>query len=152
MFSTGWLGAKWADVNLRASGLTFASLAGVAGAVGAICVVFATTSAVRAAMQSDPPLPRETYKVFIAPLIFALAPVINVLVSMVWHPRAGDPWHFHLEVPGWKLWVGIVFVGVGAALVLFSKEESEATHAAVKPAAGVAVMPSKAAPHPEANP
>src|SRR3954463_6410603 len=46
MFSTGWLGAKWEDVNMRSSGLTFASLAGVAGAVGAICVVFATTSAV----------------------------------------------------------------------------------------------------------
>src|SRR5205814_7233924 len=61
--------------------------------------------------------------VYIAPLIFGLAPVINVLVSMVWHPKAGEPFNFGLEIPGWKLWLGIVLVGAGAALVLFSKEE-----------------------------
>src|SRR5260221_257183 len=36
MFATGGLGAKWDDVNPGFSGVTFASLAGVAGAVGAI--------------------------------------------------------------------------------------------------------------------
>src|SRR5271166_2987116 len=45
MFATGWLGVKWDDVNMGTSGITFASLAGVAGAVGAICVIFATTEA-----------------------------------------------------------------------------------------------------------
>src|SRR3954453_22126634 len=49
MFATGWMGVKWADVNFGSSGLTFASLAGVAGAVGAICVVFATSAAIGAA-------------------------------------------------------------------------------------------------------
>jgi hypothetical protein len=142
MFTTGWAGVKWGDVNLGASGMTFASLAGVAGAVGAICVIFATTSAMGAARQAG--LPRDTYKVFIAPLIFGLAPVINVLVSMVWHPESGEPFHFGLELPGWKLWLGIVLVGAGAALVLFSKEEAEAhKHAAVKkPVPAVAVPAS----------
>src|SRR6516165_461501 len=125
MFATGWAGVKWGDVNLGASGLTFASLAGVAGAVGAICVIFATTSAMTAARDAG--LPRDTYKIFIAPLIFGLAPVINVLVSSVWHPKPGDPGHFGLDLPGWKLWVGILLVGAGAALVLFSKEEAETT-------------------------
>jgi hypothetical protein len=123
MFATGALGVKWSDVNMGASGLTFASLAGVAGAVGAICVIFATTAAMTAATQAG--LPRDSYRVFIAPLIFGLAPVINVLVSMVWHPEKGEPFRFGLDLPGWKLWVGIVLVGLGAALVLYSKEEAE---------------------------
>jgi hypothetical protein len=48
-----------------------------------------------------------------------------VLVSMVWHPQPGHPFHFDLELPGWKLWAGIFLVGAGAALVLYSKEEAE---------------------------
>lgn len=149
MFATGWLGVKWGDVNFKASGLTFASLAGVAGAVGAICVIFATTEAMKAARQAS--LPPATYKVYIAPLIFGLAPVINVLVSMVWHPRPGDPFHFDLEIPGWKLWVGIILVGAGAALVLFSKEEAEA-HSDRPPAKTSTATPSLPPTVPEAKP
>jgi protein-S-isoprenylcysteine O-methyltransferase Ste14 len=102
--------------------------------VGAICVIFATKSAIGAAVAEK--LPPATFRIYIAPLIFGLAPVINVLVSTVWHPQAGQPFHFKLEVPGWKLWVGILLVGVGAALVLFSKEEAESTKkgATVRPA------------------
>jgi hypothetical protein len=131
MFGTGWLGAKWSDVNLGSSGLTFASLAGVAGAVGAIGVIFATTAAMNAAREAG--LPRDTYKVFIAPLIFGLAPVINVLVSMVWHPEKGEPWHFGLKSVHPLLWVGIVLVGIGAALVLYSKELTEASEPKTAP-------------------
>ena len=57
-------------------GVTFATLAGVAGAVGALCVVFATV------VFRGPPL-------FVAPVIFALAPVINTIVSLFWHPDEG---------------------------------------------------------------
>jgi hypothetical protein len=124
MFLTGGMGAKWSDVNMGSSGLTFASLAGVSGAVGAICVIFATSSAIAAAKGAH--LRPDTYKVFIAPLIFGLAPVINVLVSMVWHPQKGDPWHFGLKSVHPVLWIGIVLVGVGAGLVLYSKELTEA--------------------------
>jgi hypothetical protein len=123
MFATGWLGVKWSDVSVGSTGLTFASLAGVAGAVGAICVIFATTSAMTAAREAG--LPRDTYKVFIAPLIFGTAPVINVLVSMVWHPKPGEAWHFGLKSAHPLLWVGIILVGVGAGLVLYSKELTE---------------------------
>jgi hypothetical protein len=137
MFVTGGLGAKWGDVNTGSSGLTFASLAGVAGAVGAICVIFATSSAFAAAREAR--LPPDTYKVFIAPLIFGLAPVINVLVSMFWHPQKGDPWHFGLKSAHPLLWVGIVLVGVGAGLVLYSKELVEAAEPKTPPA------PAKAA-------
>ena len=118
------------------NGLVFSSLAGVAGAVGALCVVFASGAAVASAKSNG--LPPGTYRAFIAPLIFGLAPIINVLISSIWHPQKGDPFHFTLELPGWKLWLGIVLVGMGAALVLFSKEEAESKDkhgpAAVRPA------------------
>jgi drug/metabolite transporter (DMT)-like permease len=127
--------------KLTTTGVVFSALAGVAGAVGALCVIYATKSAVESAKASE--LNPNTYKIFIAPLIFGLAPVINTLVSMVWHPKAGQPFHFALELPGWKLWVGILLVGIGAALVLFSKEEAEGKKSAGKnePAPAVAKAP-----------
>lgn len=163
LFMTG----QYAWPELKTTGLVFASLAGVAGAVGAICVVFASKSAVGAALEAK--LPPATYRIYIAPLIFGLAPVINVLVSSIWHPHPGEPMHFELELPGWKLWVGILMVGAGAALVLFSKEELEAggkkpAHAPPAAAApAVAVAPpatpesatppaTEPAPLPEAKP
>lgn len=107
------------------TGLVFSGLAGVAGAIGALCVVFATQSALAAAREAK--LPDASYKVYIAPLIFGMAPVINVLVSMVWHPEKGSPFHFGLpQMPGWKLLAGMVLVAAGAFLVLMSKEETEA--------------------------
>jgi len=109
------------------SGLTFASLAGAAGALGAICVIFATKSAIEAAKAAG--RPPATYKLYIAPLIFGLAPVINTLVSVVWHPKPGQPFHFGLIAPHWTLWIGIVLVGFGAGLVLYSKELSESAPA-----------------------
>jgi hypothetical protein len=139
LFGTGQ--QRWSDVNLTSNGLVFSGLAGVAGAVGAICVIFATKSAIGAANQDG--VPPATYKVFIAPLIFGLAPVINVLVSMIWHPKTGSWANFEFEMPGWKLVAGVVLVGLGAALVLFSKEETEASKAKPAPAA---VAPSNAPP------
>lgn len=122
MYATG----KQPLPEMTATGLTFSALAGVAGAVGALCVVFATQSAMASA--KDAGLPPATYKVYIAPLIFGMAPVINVLFSLIWHPQKGEPFHFGLkEMPGWKLLAGMVLVGAGAFLVLMSKEESEAT-------------------------
>jgi hypothetical protein len=110
--------------QLTGTGTIFSGLAGAAGALGAICVIFATASAIKSARGAG--LDPTSYKLYIAPLIFGLAPVINTVVSVLWHPEKGAPFHFGLELPGWKLWVGIVLVGLGAALVLFSKEEAEA--------------------------
>lgn len=108
----------------KTNGLVFSALAGIAGAVGAICVIFASKAAVDAAKLEG--VNPATYRVYIAPLIFALAPAINTLLSLVWHPKPGDPWHFGFEVPGWKLPAGILLVAVGTFLVLYSKEEAEA--------------------------
>lgn len=122
---------QWPD--LTTTGLVFSSLAGVAGAVGALCVVFATKSAVAEATAAG--LPPATFRVFIAPLIFSLAPLINVLLSLIWHPEKGQPFHFGIKtLPGWELWAGIVLIGAGAFLVLYSKEKGESASKA-KPAA-----------------
>ncbi len=115
--------------EMKTVGLVFAGLAGVAGAAGAIGVIFATKSAIGAA--TDAGLPPSTYRVFIAPLIFGLAPIINVLVATVWHPtEPGQPndWtRFSFHMPHPLLWAGIILVGIGAALVLYSKELTEST-------------------------
>ncbi len=139
LFMTGQ--QKWSDINLNSNGLIFSGLAGVAGAVGAICVVFASKAAIGEAKAAG--LPPATFKAYIAPIIFGLAPIINVLVAMVWHPKSGSWFHFGFEMPGWKLIVGIVLVGAGAALVLFSKEEAEAQKHKTPPAKVAAMEPQQ---------
>jgi hypothetical protein len=111
----------------KSIGLVFSGLAGIAGAVGAICVIFASKAAVDAAKLEGAITPHDIarYRIYIAPLIFALAPFINTIISLVWHPKPGDPWNFGLDVPGWKLPVGIALVAIGTFLVLYSKEEAE---------------------------
>ena len=134
--------------SLKTTGIVFASLAGVAGAAGAICVVFASSAAMSAGLAQkaiDPSFNPATYRLFIAPLIFGLAPVINTLVSSVWHPKPGNPWHFDVQIPDWRLFVGILLVGVGVFLVLYSKEAAEAGKTAPKPPP-VEAKPAEGAP------
>jgi hypothetical protein len=111
----------------RWTGLVFSALAGAAGAIGAICVIFASKAAVDQAKLDG--LDPASYRIYIAPLIFALAPLINTLLSLVWHPQPGNPWHFAWETPGWKLPMGIILAAVGTFLVLLSKEDLEARKA-----------------------
>ena len=120
-----------AQPDWKTNGLVFSSLAGVAGAVGAICVIFASKAAVDQAKLEE--INPATYRIYIAPLIFCLAPLINTLMSSVWHPKPGDPWNFDVELPGWKLLLGIVLVAAGTFFVLYSKEEAEAKKGGPKP-------------------
>lgn len=124
------------DWNIN--GLVFSALAGVAGAVGAICVIFASKAAVEHAKIAG--VDAATYRVFIAPLIFSLAPMINTALSLFWHPNRETAWNFHFDLPGWKLVAGILLVATGTFLVLFSKEETESkkAHAPKVPAAPIA--------------
>jgi drug/metabolite transporter (DMT)-like permease len=103
--------------QFTASGVTLATLAGVAGAVGALCVIFAT-------FEFKGP------RIYVAPVIFALAPVINTIVSLFWHPDPTSTMQFGppKESPHWTLYVGIILAGLGAGLVLYSKEYAESTH------------------------
>ncbi len=63
----------------------------------------------------------------------------------MWHPKAGDPWHFAnpFEALGWKLGLGILLVAAGVFLVLLSKEQAEASKGAPPP---VEVKPAENTP------
>jgi hypothetical protein len=117
---------------LNGTGITLASLAGVAGALGALCVILAVGEF-------------KGNRLFVAPVIFSLAPVINTIFSLLWHPDKGLLSFGAPEVsPGWKLYLGILFAGLGAGLVLYSKEEMEQKHAAAARPAATAVASAPA--------
>ena len=77
-----------------------------------------------------------SYRIYIAPLIFCLAPIVNTLLSLVWHPKPGEPMHFDFTVPSWHLPLGILLVAAGTFLVLYSKEAAEANKPVAKAAVG----------------
>ncbi|MCI0458065.1 MAG: DMT family transporter [Gemmataceae bacterium] len=121
LFPIGILWYRGKMPAFTTTGVTLATLAGTAGALGALCVIFAT-------FEFKGP------RLYVAPLIFATAPVINTLVSLIWHPTDESVWHFSLpqETPHWTLYLGILLAGLGAGLVLYSKEVTELKHAKPK--------------------
>ena len=164
-----------AQVKWQTTGLVFSGLAGVMGAIGAICVIFASKAAtdtardefatqvteLSAKIDAEPDAARKveltgelnafkgtqkkylaSYRIYIAPLIFCLAPLINTLLSLVWHPdKDTGVWNeFHFEMPSWHLPLGILLVAAGTFLVLYSKESAEANKPA-KPASQSAKPP-----------
>ncbi len=92
----GLLGAKVEPWEFTRGGATYAFIAGAAGAAGALCIIMALKS-------GGTPL-------FVAPLVFAGAPIVNVLISITWHkPKTAPEIWFYL---------GLVLAAVGAGLVL----------------------------------
>jgi uncharacterized membrane protein len=92
--------------SLKSRALTFATLGGIAGAAGALCIIFSIKF-------GGKPL-------YVAPLVFAGAPIVNAIVSVLWHPPAG--WSRPEMQKGWMLFgAGILLAAVGAGLVLYSK-------------------------------
>jgi hypothetical protein len=88
--------SKTEPLELTTRGMSISTVAGILGAIGALGVVFAMSAGGR-------PL-------VVAPLIFAGAPLVNTLVSMIWHRPANppSPWFY----------MGILIAAAGAALVL----------------------------------
>jgi hypothetical protein len=83
--------------NFDTSGLVTATIAGALGAAGAACIIYSFRFG---------GLP-----VYVMPLVFGGAPIVNVLVAMAIHPpkQALNP----------LLFVGFLFASIGAALVLY---------------------------------
>jgi drug/metabolite transporter (DMT)-like permease len=125
LFPIGMFVAGEGTPTWNAYGITFATLAGVAGALGALCVIYANRSA--AQLARDNPALDVDYRLFIGPIIFAMAPLLNTIVSLLWHPSPAEgALAFGLKsLPGWKFFLGIVLTGAGTFLVLYSKEEAE---------------------------
>ncbi len=62
------------DGNINSRALAFSTLGGIAGAAGALCIIFSIKN-------GGKPL-------YVAPLVFAGAPIVNAIVSILWHRPA----------------------------------------------------------------
>jgi uncharacterized membrane protein len=97
-----WLGAQGEVKGFNSGGVTWATIGGVLGALGAICIILAFKSG---------GLPT-----YVMPLVFGGAPLVNVLFSMWLHPPRTSP--------NPLLYLGFVLVALGAGLVLYFKPQS----------------------------
>jgi hypothetical protein len=83
------------------SGAALATLGGALGAIGAIFIIYAFRAG-----------GAPTY---VMPLVFGIAPLVNVVVSMSLHPPKASP--------SPMLWIGFLMVAVGASFVLYFKPQ-----------------------------
>lgn len=96
LWSQGQLG------GFNTKGSLAATAGGALGAIGAVCIIFAFKSG---------GLPT-----YVMPLVFAGAPLVNVLFSMWLHPPKTSP--------NPLLYVGFMLAALGAGLVLYFKPQS----------------------------
>ena len=96
------LSAQGSLSGFNSAGLMTATIAGALGAAGAACIIWAFKSG---------GLP-----VYVMPLVFGGAPIVNVLFSMMLHPpkSAINP----------MLYLGFLFASVGAGMVLYFRPTS----------------------------
>jgi uncharacterized membrane protein len=83
-------------------GVINASIGGALGALGAICIIWAFRNG---------GVPN-----YVMPLVFGLAPLVNVLVTVITHPPK--------QAPNPLLYVGYVLASAGAGMVLYFKPKS----------------------------
>jgi hypothetical protein len=96
------LGAQGQLGGFNMSGTAAATVAGALGAIGAVCIIYAFRAG---------GLPT-----YVMPLVFAGAPLVNVLFSMWLHPpkAAVHP----------MLYVGFFLAALGAGMVLYFKPQA----------------------------
>jgi hypothetical protein len=116
------------DPGFLRKGVVLSTVAGILGAAGALCIVFA----VGAARKSMGP----NGAAYVAPLVFCFAPIVNVLISLVIEPPA--------KAPSPLFFVGILMAATGAGLVLFFKPEAAPHGPAGAPAAHSTQAPGAA--------
>lgn len=120
--------------NWNPGGVKWGVLAGCFGAAGALCVIFAVTKA-----------GRPWGPLYVAPLVFAGAPIINTLATLLYfHPVK--------TLPDWRFFLGLVMAAAGAVMVMVFKPQDPPKTPADPPAAQVdgagtaAVTPTAAVP------
>jgi hypothetical protein len=88
------------DLNgFNLKGTIWATAGGALGAIGAVCIIWAFRTG--------------GIPTYVMPLVFAGAPVVNVIVSMLLHPPKTSP--------NPMLYAGFVLASLGAGLVLYYK-------------------------------
>jgi hypothetical protein len=104
-----------ANPNFNGMPILWGIAAGVAGALGALFVIFAATNAGAQGV------------IYVAPLVFAGAPIINTFATIYYfHPVE--------KLPDWKFFLGLAFAVVGAAMVMLFKPADEPKTAQVSAA------------------
>jgi hypothetical protein len=83
--------------GFSSTGLMMATIAGGLGAIGAACIIWAFRT-------GGLPL-------YVMPLVFGGAPIVNVLLSMVLHPPK--------VAPNPMLYLGFILASLGAGMVLY---------------------------------
>jgi len=117
------------DPGFLQKGVVLSTLAGILGAAGALCIVFAVGAARRTLGPNG--------AAYVAPLVFCFAPIVNVLISMVIEPPA--------RAPSPMFFVGILLAAAGAGMVLYYKP-------AAAPSGGPGFPVVPAAPHAAVTP
>jgi hypothetical protein len=88
--------------GFNAGGTVTATLAGALGAIGAVCIIWAFRAG---------GLP-----IYVMPLVFGGAPLVNVAVTALLHPPKTAPHPL--------LFVGFLLASLGAGLVLYYRPQS----------------------------
>lgn len=96
------LGSQGGLKGFSTNGALFATFAGALGAIGAVCIIYAFKSG---------GVPN-----YVMPLVFAGAPVVNVIVTMWMHPPK--------TAPNPMLYIGFLMAAAGAGMVLYYKPQS----------------------------
>jgi hypothetical protein len=108
-------------------------LAGISGAIGALCVIFATRDAVALAGPITGPL-------LVAPLVFAGAPIINTIASMTIFAHGQK-----IPSPAPQFYAGLCLAAAGMAMVMVYKPTAPTPAAGKGPAAAPAAASQNAA-------
>ena len=83
-------------------GSLLAGAGGALGALGAVCIIYAFRSG--------------GVPTYVMPLVFAGAPIVNALFSMILHPPK--------QAPNPLIYVGMLLAATGAGMVLYFKPQS----------------------------
>lgn len=105
--------SRGADWKMPGAGMSWSLVAGIVGAIGAFAVLLAYEAG------GKPPA--------VMSIVFAGAPIINVIVALMMHPPAGG---FSSVKPPFVL--GLVLAAVGAYMVTKFRPDAVAPHAAPK--------------------
>jgi hypothetical protein len=128
IFVLKWDPTQKAAPNFNTIPVVWGLIAGLAGAIGALCVIFAVTNAGAGGA------------IYVAPLVFAGAPIVNTFATLYYFAPAKT-------APDWRFLTGIALAAVGAAMVMIFKP-ADTAHAAPSPStAAVAPAEARAAAH-----
>jgi hypothetical protein len=123
IFVLKWDPTQKAAPNFNTIPVVWGLIAGLAGAIGALCVIFAVTNAGAGGA------------IYVAPLVFAGAPIVNTFATLYYFAPAKT-------APDWRFLTGIALAAVGAAMVMIFKP-ADTAHAAPSPSTA-AVAPAEA--------